>query len=145
MPRMNTQSSWARQVSLSDGTWSLRNKHSIPSSTRWRRKRVTPKQRCASHITFLHEKLETLTITQPQMELRRLEDINCDKYIVSTELVEYGSGLAVTYDDGSITCYDTRTMVPFTGLDDSSTVTCLAQAGYQYPIEPSGMQHHVLL
>ncbi|KAJ5329439.1 Mediator complex subunit Med16 [Penicillium brevicompactum] len=76
---------------------------------------------------------------KPQMELRRLEDINCDKYIVSTELVEYGSGLAVTYEDGSITCYDTRTMVPFTGLDDSSTVTCLAQAGYQYPIEPSGL------
>lgn len=73
------------------------------------------------------------------MELRRLEDIHCDKYIVSTELVEYGTGLAVTHEDGSITCYDTRTMVPFTGLDDSSTVTCLAQAGYQYPIEPSGM------
>ncbi|CAI7568178.1 unnamed protein product [Penicillium bialowiezense] len=76
---------------------------------------------------------------KPQMELRRLEDIHCDKYIVSTELVEYGTGLAVTHEDGSITCYDTRTMVPFTGLDDSSTVTCLAQAGYQYPIEPSGL------
>lgn len=27
----------------------------------------------------------------------------------------------------------------FNGMDDSNTVTCLAQAGFQYPIEASGM------
>jgi len=77
------------------------------------------------------------------MELRRLDDIYCDKYIVSVELVEYGTALAITHDDGSITCYDTRTMVAFSGNDDSSTVTCLAQAGFQYPVEQSGMDHAI--
>lgn len=73
------------------------------------------------------------------MELRRLEDIYCDRYIVSVDLVEHGTVLAVSHDDSSITCYDTRTMGALNGLDDSSTVTCLAQAGFQYPVETSGM------
>ncbi|CAG8362433.1 unnamed protein product [Penicillium salamii] len=94
---------------------------------------------------ILHPKFDEVALkngntqAKPQMELRRLEDIHCDKYIVSAELVEYGTGLAITHEDGSITCYDTRTMVPFSGNEDSSTVTCLAQAGYQYPIEQSGL------
>jgi mediator of RNA polymerase II transcription subunit 16 len=73
------------------------------------------------------------------MELRRLDDIYCDKFIVSVDLVEHGAVLAITHDDSSITCYDTRTMSVLTGLDDSSTVTSLAQVGFQYPPEPSGM------
>ncbi|CAG8331554.1 unnamed protein product [Penicillium salamii] len=94
---------------------------------------------------ILHPKFDEVALkkgntqAKPQMELRRLEDIHCDKYIVSAELVEYGTGLAITHEDGSITCYDTRTMVPFSGNEDSSTVTCLAQAGYQYPVEQSGL------
>lgn len=73
------------------------------------------------------------------MELRRLEDIHCDKYIVSVELVEHGTALAITHDDGSIICYDTKTMAPLSGVGDSNTVSCFSQAGYQYPIESSGM------
>lgn len=69
------------------------------------------------------------------MNFRRLEDIHCDKYIVSVDLVEHGTALAITHDDSSITFYDTRTMAIFNGLDDASTVTCLAQAGFQYPID----------
>lgn len=80
-----------------------------------------------------------LTYSQPQMELRRLEDVYCDKYIVSVDLVEHGTVLAVSHDDSSITCYDTRTMTVLNGLDDSTTVTCLAQAGFQYPLESSGI------
>lgn len=80
-----------------------------------------------------------LTYPQPKMELRRLEDVYCDKYIVSVDLVEHGTVLAVSHDDSSITCYDTRTMTVLNGLDDSTTVTCLAQAGFQYPLETSGM------
>lgn len=72
------------------------------------------------------------------MELRRLENVYCDKYIVSVDLVEHGTVLAVSHDDSSITCYDTRTMAVLNGLDDSSAVTCLAQAGFQYPLETSG-------
>jgi mediator of RNA polymerase II transcription subunit 16 len=73
------------------------------------------------------------------MELRRLEDIYCDKYIVSVDLIEHGAVLAVSHDDSSITCYETRTMTVLNGLGDSSTVTCLAQAGFHYPLETSGI------
>jgi mediator of RNA polymerase II transcription subunit 16 len=73
------------------------------------------------------------------MELRRLDDVYSDKYIVSIDLVEHGTVLAVSHDDSSITCYDTRTMTVLNGLDDSTTVTCLAQAGFHYPLETSGM------
>lgn len=75
------------------------------------------------------------------MELRRLEDIHCDRYIVSVDIVEHGTALAVTHDDSSITFYDTRTMAVFNGLDDASTVTCLAQAGFQYQLDSPGMSH----
>lgn len=73
------------------------------------------------------------------MELRRLEDVYCHKYIVSVDLVEHGTVLAVSHDDSSITYYDTRTMSVLDGLDNSTTVTCLAQAGFHYPLETSGM------
>ncbi|OQD89518.1 hypothetical protein PENANT_c002G09063 [Penicillium antarcticum] len=79
------------------------------------------------------------TQVKPKLELRRLDDIHCDKYVVSVDLIEHGTVLAVTHDDSSITCYDTRTMTIFSGMDDSNTVTCLAQAGFQYPVEPSGL------
>ncbi|KGO75909.1 Mediator complex, subunit Med16 [Penicillium italicum] len=93
----------------------------------------------------LHPKFDEVTSkksnaqAKPKMELRRLEDIYCDKYIVSVDLVEHGTVLAVCHDDSSITCYDTRTMTVLNGLDDSSTVTCLAQAGFHYPLETSGL------
>ncbi|KAJ5898231.1 Mediator complex subunit Med16 [Penicillium tannophilum] len=74
-----------------------------------------------------------------KMELRRLEDIHCDRYIVSVDIVEHGTALAVTHDDSSITFYDTRTMAVFNGLDDASTVTCLAQAGFQYQMDSPGI------
>lgn len=72
------------------------------------------------------------------MEMRRLEDIPCDKYVVSVDLIEHGTALAMTHDDSSITFYDTRTMAIYNGLDDSSTVTSLAQAGFQYPMDTPG-------
>ncbi|KAJ5091848.1 Mediator complex subunit Med16 [Penicillium alfredii] len=75
-----------------------------------------------------------------KMELRRLEDIHLDKYVVSVDLVEHGTVLAVTNDDSSITFYDTKTMAVFNGLEDTNTVTSLAQAGFQFPIEASGLQ-----
>ena len=73
------------------------------------------------------------------MDLRRLEDIHCHKYIISIDLVEHGTALAVTHDDSSTTFYDSRTMTIFNGLDDESTVTCLAQAGFQYPTDTPGI------
>ncbi|KAJ5135801.1 Mediator complex subunit Med16 [Penicillium bovifimosum] len=93
----------------------------------------------------LHPKFDEVTSkksnaqVKPKMELRRLEDIYCDKFIVSVDVVEHGAVLALTHDDSSITCYDTRTMSILPGVDDSSTVTSLAQVGFQYPPEPSGL------
>lgn len=75
---------------------------------------------------------------QSKLELRRLEDIHCQRYIISVDLVEHGTALAITHDDSSIALYDTRTMAVFNGLDDASTVTCLGQAGFQYPMDMPG-------
>ncbi|KAJ6112846.1 hypothetical protein N7512_008170 [Penicillium capsulatum] len=74
-----------------------------------------------------------------KLELRRMEDIHCHKYIISVDLVEHGTALAITHDDGSIAFHDTRTMAAFNGLDDANTVTCLAQAGFQYPLDTPGL------
>lgn len=73
------------------------------------------------------------------MEMRRLEDIHCDKYIVSVDHIEHGNALAVTHDDSSVTFYDTRSMAIYNGLDDSNMVTSLAQAGFQYPLGMPGV------
>lgn len=72
------------------------------------------------------------------MELRRLEDIHLQKYVVSVDQTEYGNVLATTHDDSSITFYDPKTMAVFNGMDDNSTVTCLAQAGFNSSPEISG-------
>ena len=76
---------------------------------------------------------------KPKMELHRLEDIHFDKYVISIDQIEYGSVLAISYDDSSITFYDPKTMAVFNGSDDNTTVTCLAQAGFHSPPEVSGM------
>ncbi|KAJ5098862.1 Mediator complex subunit Med16 [Penicillium argentinense] len=74
-----------------------------------------------------------------KMELRRLEDIHCHRHIISVDLIEHGTAIAITHDDSSISFYDTRGMTLFNGMDDGSTVTCLSQAGYQYPMETPGV------
>jgi mediator of RNA polymerase II transcription subunit 16 len=73
--------------------------------------------------------------------MRRLEDIHLHKYIISVDLMEHvtAPALALTHDDGSITFYETKTMTMFNGLDDANTVNCLAQAGFQYPMDTPGM------
>ena len=77
------------------------------------------------------------------MELHRLEDIHFDKYVISIDQIEYGSVLAISYDDSSITFYDPKTMAVFNGSDDNTTVTCLAQAGFHTPPEISGTYFHI--
>lgn len=47
--------------------------------------------------------------------------------------------LAITHDDSSIAFYDSRTMAVYNGLDDANTVTCLAQAGFEYPMDTPGL------
>lgn len=73
--------------------------------------------------------------------MRRLEDIHLHKYIVSVDLMEHvtAPALALTHDDSSVTFYETKTMTIFNGLDDANTVNCLAQAGFQYPMDTPGM------
>lgn len=98
-----------------------------------------------SSVQALHPKFDELSSkksnTQPKskVELRRLEDIYCDKHIVSVDAVEHGNSWAVTFEDSSITFYDIRTMAVFNGLDDPNTVTCLAQAGFHYPMDHHGL------
>lgn len=73
------------------------------------------------------------------MELRRLEDLYSERSVVSVDHIEFGNVLAVTYDDSSIAFLDPKTMVSFNGVDDTNTVTSMAQAGFHYPLEASGM------
>lgn len=73
------------------------------------------------------------------MELRRLDDIHCDKYVVSIDQTEYGNTLAVTYEDSSIAFYDPKTMAVFNGMEDTNTVTSLAQAGFHCPSGAAGL------
>lgn len=75
---------------------------------------------------------------QPKTALRRLDDVVSDRHVISIDQTEYGNVLAVSYDDSSITFYDPKTMTVFDGVDDANTVTSLAQAGYHYPLDPSG-------
>ncbi|KAJ5893975.1 Mediator complex subunit Med16 [Penicillium taxi] len=76
---------------------------------------------------------------KPKIELHRLDDIHCDKYIISVDVVEHGTALAFTHDDSSISFYDMRTMTIFNGQDDTSMVTCLAQTGFQFPLDTPGL------
>ncbi|RAL11440.1 mediator of RNA polymerase II transcription subunit 16 [Aspergillus homomorphus CBS 101889] len=86
----------------------------------------------------LHPKFDEVTTKRNSMQikpkavLRRLEDIFCDRYVLSIDHVEYANVLAVTHDDSSISFYDPKTMAAFNGVDDASTVTSLAQAGFHY-------------
>lgn len=70
--------------------------------------------------------------------LRRFDDIYCDKYVTSIEQTEYGNILAVVYEDSSIAFYDPKTMAICSGAGDADTVTCLAQAGFNYPPDSTG-------
>ncbi|KAL4976798.1 mediator of RNA polymerase II transcription subunit 16 [Aspergillus desertorum] len=76
---------------------------------------------------------------KPKTVLRRLDDITSDRHVISVDQTEYGNVLAVSYDDSSIAFYDPKTMAAFDGIDDANTVTSLAQAGFQYPLEPSAL------
>lgn len=74
---------------------------------------------------------------KPKLELRRLEDIYLDRHVVSIDCIEYGNTVAVTHEDSSIAFYDQKTMTLLSGLQDTNTVTSLAQAGFHYPLESS--------
>ncbi|KAF3385576.1 Mediator of RNA polymerase II transcription subunit 16 [Penicillium rolfsii] len=78
---------------------------------------------------------------KPKIEMRRLDDIHLHKYVVSVDLMEHvtAPALALTHDDSSVTFYETKTMTIFNGLDDANTVNCLAQAGFQYPMDTPGL------
>lgn len=61
-----------------------------------------------------------------------------DRYIVSVDQIESGNVLAVTYDDSSISFFNSKTMTSFIGTEDPNTVTSMAQAGFHYPLDVSG-------
>ncbi|KAL4941327.1 hypothetical protein BDV06DRAFT_229775 [Aspergillus oleicola] len=76
---------------------------------------------------------------KPKTSLRRLDDITSDRHVISVDQTEYGNVLAISYDDSSISFYDPKTMSVFDGVDDANTVTSLAQAGFHYPLDASGI------
>lgn len=67
-----------------------------------------------------------------------MQDIYTDRHVISIEYNEFGNVLVVVYDDGSIIFYDARTMTPYKGTGDTNTVTSMAQAGFQYPMDAPG-------
>ncbi|KAI9368032.1 mediator complex, subunit Med16 [Aspergillus egyptiacus] len=93
----------------------------------------------------LHPKFDEITSKKsnaqikPKIMLRRFDDITSDRHVISVEQTEYGNVLAITYDDSSVAFYDPKTMTLFDGIDDTNTVTSLAQAGFHYPLETSGL------
>ncbi|KAF7719404.1 Uncharacterized protein PECH_004899 [Penicillium ucsense] len=78
---------------------------------------------------------------RPKIEMRRLENIYLDKYVISVDPMEHVTtpALTFTHDDGTITSYETKTMAVFSGLEDPSTVNCLAQAGFRFPPSTPGL------
>ncbi|KKK26961.1 mediator of RNA polymerase II transcription subunit 16 [Aspergillus rambellii] len=98
-----------------------------------------------SAALILHPKFDEVTSRKgslqmkPKTVLRRLDDIISDRHVVSIDQMEYGNVLAICYDDGSVAFYDPKTMTVFNGVDDANTVTSLAQAGFHYPLESSGL------
>ncbi|OJK00380.1 hypothetical protein ASPACDRAFT_1868972 [Aspergillus aculeatus ATCC 16872] len=93
----------------------------------------------------LHPKFDEVTTKRNSMQMKakavlnRLDDIFCDRYVVSIDHIEYANVLAVTYDDSSISFYDPKTMAAFNGVDDANTVTSLAQAGFHYSPDTPGL------
>ncbi|KAL2817830.1 mediator complex, subunit Med16 [Aspergillus granulosus] len=98
-----------------------------------------------SGVPTLHPKFDEVNPKKsnvqikPKTVLRRLEDITSDRHVVSVDQTEYGNVLAISYDDSSIAFYDPKTMALFNGVDDTNTVTSLAQAGFHYPLDSSGL------
>ncbi|KAL3480222.1 mediator of RNA polymerase II transcription subunit 16 [Aspergillus californicus] len=96
-------------------------------------------------ITTLHSKFDEVASkksnvqTKPKTVPRRLEDINSDRHVISIDQTEYGNVIAISYDDSSVVLYDTKTMTVFNGVDDANIVTSLAQAGFHYPPNSSGL------
>ncbi|KAA8652069.1 mediator of RNA polymerase II transcription subunit 16 [Aspergillus tanneri] len=109
-----------------------------PSSVivRWQLDSAPPK---------LHPKFDEVTSEKnnpqikPRTVLCRLDDIQCDRYIISIDQTEFGNVLAVVYDDSSIAFYDPKTMTIINGLDDTNTITSLVQGGFRYPPDSPGL------
>ncbi|KAK2777293.1 mediator complex subunit [Emmonsiellopsis sp. PD_33] len=76
---------------------------------------------------------------KPKMALRRQEDIYFDRFVVSIDYAEAGRVLAITYDDSSISFFDSRSMRPFSENEDVNVVTSMPDAGFSFPIDTSGL------
>ncbi|KAL4916259.1 mediator of RNA polymerase II transcription subunit 16 [Aspergillus aurantiobrunneus] len=96
-------------------------------------------------IPTLHPKFDEVASKKsnvqikPKTVLRRLDDITSERHIVSVDQTEYGNILAISYDDSSISFYDPKTMAVLDGIDEADAVTSLAQAGFHYPLDFSGL------
>ncbi|KAL5357003.1 mediator complex, subunit Med16 [Aspergillus floccosus] len=76
--------------------------------------------------------------TAPQVLHPKFDEVVSKKSNVQIK-TEYGNVVAVVYDDSSISFYDANTMAVCNGFGDAETVTCLAQAGFQYPADSTGL------
>ncbi|KAK2797281.1 hypothetical protein FQN50_009246 [Emmonsiellopsis sp. PD_5] len=74
---------------------------------------------------------------KPKMALRRQEDIYFDRFVVSIDYAEAGRVLTITYDDSSISFFDSRSMRPFGDNEDVNVVTSMPDAGFSFPIDTS--------
>ncbi|KAI9041628.1 mediator of RNA polymerase II transcription subunit 16 [Aspergillus affinis] len=119
--------------------------HAVPDHSQQLPAGVIVRWQLESAPQVLHPKFDEVTSKKnsvqmkPKTALRRLEDIPCDKYVISIDQTEFGNVLAITYDDSTITFYDPKTMAILNGNDDANTVTSLAQAGFNYPPDTPGL------
>ena len=76
--------------------------------------------------------------SQPKPELQRQDDVNFDRFIISADYMEAASLLAITFDDGTISFFDARSMAPRNAPDDLNTITSMPQAGFTFPPDTPG-------
>ncbi|KMU72986.1 hypothetical protein CISG_09659 [Coccidioides immitis RMSCC 3703] len=88
----------------------------------------------STHSSFdeIPPKRQTFNLT-PKTELTRWDDIHFDKRVLSIDYFEAGSVVSLTFDDGSISFYDAKTMNAISDNEDLATISSMPQAGVQPP------------
>ncbi|KJF61295.1 RNA polymerase II Mediator complex subunit Sin4, variant 1 [Coccidioides immitis RS] len=88
----------------------------------------------STHSSFdeIPPKRQTFNLT-PKTELTRWDDIHFDKRVLSIDYFEAGSVVSLTFDDGSISFYDAKTMNAISDNEDLATISSMPQAGFNLP------------
>lgn len=77
---------------------------------------------------------------QPKFNLRKLDAAPFERLIVSLQPIDSVPLLGVIFDDGSVSFHDQHTMQDIGLSPDVHFVASMVQAGFTYPLGPSGQQ-----